>query len=211
MWHDREQAGKALAGALGAWRGRRPLVLAIPRGAVPMGAVIADALGGDLDVVLVHKIGHPLQPEVAVGAVDEQGHCLTADEARSLGVRETDLRALAREEHARLCERRGLYGGRAPDLHGRIVILVDDGVATGATMLAAVRAARAAGAAEVVVAAPVAAPDAAQRLSQEADAAVFLHTPHGFLAVGQYYEDFGQVEDDEVRALLHARRAAPVG
>ncbi|MFN7143227.1 MAG: phosphoribosyltransferase family protein, partial [Myxococcota bacterium] len=100
--------------------------------------------------------------------------------------------------------------GAAPDLHGRIVILVDDGVATGATMLAAIRAARAAGAAEVVVAAPVAAPDAALRLRQEADAAVFLHTPRGFLAVGQYYEDFRQVEDDEVRALLRARGAVPV-
>ncbi len=206
MWHDREQGGLALANALRAWRGKHPLILAIPRGAVPMGAVVADALGGDLDVVLVHKIGHPMQPEFAIGAVDEHGH-VTSSGYQPESAR---LQALGQAEVERLKERRRLYGGRPADVRGRTVIIVDDGIATGSTMVAAVKSVRAGGAAEVVVAAPVAAPDAAARLRGLADEAVFLDEPDDFMAVGQFYEDFRQVEDDEVRALLAARRAVPV-
>lgn len=210
MWQDREEAGRALATALRAWRGTRPLVLAIPRGAVPMGAIVADELGGDLDVLLVHKIGHPMQRELAIGAVDERGHVLGAETAAALGVPPATLEALGRTEVANLAKRRRLYGGAPADVRGRVVILVDDGIATGATMLAAVDAAREDGAAEIVVAAPVAAQEAATRLRHVADAVVILQTPRTFMAVGQFYADFRQVEDDEVRALLRARRAAPV-
>jgi predicted phosphoribosyltransferase len=205
VWRDREQAGRALADALGAWRGKHPVILAIPRGAVPMGAVVADALGGELDVVLVHKIGHPLQQELAIGAVDERGHVEPSRVAERFGIPRSMVEDLARPEVARLAERRRLYGRAPAHLDGRTAILVDDGIATGSTMLAAVHAARRAGAAEVVVAAPVASRDAAARLRREADAVVLLRTPADFAAVGQFYADFGQVEDDEVRGLLRAR------
>lgn len=210
MWQDREQAGRALAAALRAWKGVRPVVLAIPRGAVPMAAAVADALGGELDVLLVHKIGHPMQPELAIGAVDERGHVIASDTAGSLGVSRATMEALGKVEVERLRQRRRLYGGAPADVRGRAVILVDDGIATGATMLAAVNAARADGAKEIVVAAPVAAQDAATRLRRVADAVVILQTPRQFMAVGQFYDDFRQVEDDEVRALLAARRSVPV-
>ncbi|MDP2313051.1 MAG: phosphoribosyltransferase family protein [Pseudomonadota bacterium] len=210
MWQDREQAARALVGALRAWQGTRPVVLAIPRGAVPMGAVVADALGGELDVVLVHKIGHPMQPELAIGAVDERGHVLPSETATMLGVPHATLEALGRAEVARLKQRRQLYGGAPANIKGRTVILVDDGIATGATMLAAVGAARSDGAKEVVVAAPVASQEAATRLRRVADAVVILETPRQFMAVGQFYVDFRQVEDQEVRALLASRRTVPV-
>ncbi len=211
MWQNREQAARALATALRAWRGTKPLILAIPRGAVPMGAIVADALEGDLDVLLVHKIGHPVQPELAIGAVDERGHVLGSETAAALGVPRDTLEMLGRSEVARLAKRRRLYGGTPADVRGRVVILVDDGIATGATMLAAVNAAREDGAAEIIVAAPVASQEAAMRLRRVADAVVILQTPRQFMAVGQFYADFGQVEDDEVCALLESRRTAPVG
>ncbi|MES2640647.1 MAG: phosphoribosyltransferase family protein [Myxococcota bacterium] len=210
MWQNREAAGRALADALRAWRGTQPVVLAIPRGAVPMGAVVADALGGELDVLLVHKIGHPMQPELAIGAVDERGHVLGSETAAALGVSRAALEALGRGEIARLVQRRRLYGGAPADVRDRVVILVDDGIATGATMLAAVHAVRAGGAKEVVVAAPVAAQDASTKLRHVADAVVILEAPREFMAVGQFYRDFRQVEDQEVRALLTARRTVPV-
>lgn len=205
MWKDREEGGRALVGALAEWKDERPLVLAIPRGAVPMAALVADGLRGDLDVVLVHKIGHPLQPELAVGAVDEEGHVVATEAAALYGVSRPHLESLARAELERLKRRRELYGRPAADVRGRTAILVDDGIATGATMLAAVKAVRARGAAKVIVATPVASPEAVERLRTEADAVVVIDVPHYFMAVGQFYRDFRQVEDDEVRALLRER------
>ncbi len=204
MLRDRDDAAERLARRLADLQGELPLVLAIPRGGVPMGRVIADALGGDLDVVLVHKLGAPGNPEYAVGAIDENGDI----ELRGGGSLEVDarLRAEADEQLARLRERRRRYSPvRAPiDPSGRVVVLVDDGAATGATLMAAVRLVRAKGPARIVVALGVAPPDTVERLRDVADEVVCLETPQLFAAVGQFFERFDQVSDDEVIALLSA-------
>lgn len=209
MFENRLDAARRLAEALSAHAGSRPLVLAIPRGAVPMGAALAEALDGELDVVLVHKLGSRWNAEYAVGAIDESGWSFVSDpgEAEEAWLEEERARRLAG-----LRERRQLYSpGRPPvDAHGRTVIIVDDGLATGATMRAAIRAARARQAAEVVVAVPIAAAETVEEMRSEADSVVCLETPSPFWAVGQGYKDFNQVSDEEVIAALGPRRdAAP--
>lgn len=204
---NRDDAAARLAAALAAYRGRRPLVLGLPRGAVPMARVIADALDGDLDVVLVRKLGAPGQPELAVGAVDESGTIVKGryfDE-----VSPSYMHTLVGEQRALLRRRRALYSATRPaiDPAGRIVILVDDGIATGASMLAAVRAIRARGPARLVVAAAVAPPSALDAIRAEADEVVCLHTTEAFGAVGQFYDDFSEVTDGMVVAAL--TRAGP--
>ncbi len=204
MFKDREEAARRLADALDMYRDRPGLtVLAIPRGAAVIGAVVADALGASLDLVGVKKIGAPGNPEFAVGAIDEDGTVMTNPGASVtsdyVGTEAVRLRSLIVERLARY------RGGRsAAPLENRTVIIVDDGVATGLTALAAVDFARRRGASEVVVAAPVMAPDAHLRLQESADAVVSLSTPPGFMAVGQFYEHFPQVDDDEVEAILTA-------
>ncbi len=205
MLRDRNDAAEQLARRLAHLQGEVPLVLAVPRGGVPMGRVIADALGGDLDVVLVHKLGAPGNPEYAVGAIDENGDV----ELRGGGSVEGDpqLRAEADDQIARLRERRQRYSPVRPPLDpgGRVVVIVDDGAATGATLMAAVRLVRAKGPARIVVALGVAPPDTAERLHEVGDEVVCLETPHLFAAVGQFFERFEQVSDDEVIALLSAQ------
>ena len=186
------------------YRGRNPLVLAIPRGAVAMGRVLADALGGELDVVLVRKLGAPGHAEFAVGAIDETGWMYVTDSAAGAGA---DAAYLEREKHAQLetlRERREQYTpARAPiDPAGRIAIVVDDGLATGATMIAALHAVRARNPARLVCAVPVAAPDSLERIRPYADEVVCLEAPPGFYAVGQFYREFDQVEDEAVIELL---------
>ena len=202
---DRRHAGRLLARALEPWQGSRPLVLALPRGGVPVGYEVARALGGELDLMLVRKLGAPGQPELAMGAIASGGvRVLNPGVVATLGVDEAAIEAVAADEAEELRRRERAYRGERPwpGLAGRTVILVDDGIATGATMRAAVAAARAQGPAEIVVAAPVAPPDTVEQLRGEADAVVVPETPEPFYAIGQWYVAFPQLTDEEVRALL---------
>ena len=212
IFDSRLDAGGRLAKALAAYRGRNPLVLAIPRGAVEMGATVAAELEGELDVVLVKKLRAPDSPEFAVGAVDETGWTYIAPHAAMAGA---DAAYLAKEKAVELellRTRRAQYTpARAPaDAAGRVAIVVDDGIATGASMIAALHSVRARNPARLVCAVPVAAPDSLERIGPYADEVVCLEAPEYFHAVGQFYREFPQVEDDEVVALLarHAKRTA---
>ncbi len=209
-YRDRAEAAALLAEALRPWKGERPLVLAIPRGAVPMGKVIADALGGDLDVVLVRKLPAPGSPEFAIGAVAETGWSHVADYAESAGATPEYIERAIAAERETMRRRRAQYTPVRPPLDpaGRIAIVVDDGLATGETMLAALHAVRARAPARLVCAVPVAAREALTMVGAHADEVVCLATPAFFHAVGQFYADFRQVSDDEVIAILRASGAA---
>ena len=211
VFRDRLDAGRRLAGKLAAWRGRRPLVCAIPRGAVPMGKVVADALGGDLDVVLTRKIPAPGFPEFAIGAVDESGWSYVSDDAARVGATRDYLdRAIAAERETMRRRREQYTPIRPPiDPAGRGVIVDDDGLATGATMMAALHALRARHPARLLCAVPVASYEALELVKPHADEVVCLDVPFDFRAVGQFYEDFRQVGDDEVVALLREAGAKP--
>lgn len=215
-FRDRAEAAELLADRL-AMAGVAPgsLVLAIPRGGIPIGAVIAKRLGLDLDVIVAHKLGAPGNPEFAIGAATADGAVLVEPWARSEpGVDEAYLHAETERQVAAARAREALLrrGRPAPDASGRTIVIVDDGIATGATVRAAVRSAREQGAARVVVAAPVAARESAQRLAAEADDVVVLATPEPFFAVGLWYRHFDPVDDGAVAALLDAAaRARPSG
>jgi predicted phosphoribosyltransferase len=214
VFADRADAGRALARALEAHRGGTDtLVLGLPRGGVPVACEIARALALPLDVLVVRKLGLPWQPELAMGAIASGGALVLNDEVvRHLGGRMHEFEAVRAREQAELERRERKYRGDRPplDIRGRTGILVDDGLATGATMEAAVRALRALGAARVVVAVPVASPEARNRIAAVADEVVCLAAPMFFSAVGQWYADFGQTEDAEVQDLL-ARAHATLG
>ncbi len=210
-FQDREQAAHLLAQRLAGYRGQRPLVLGIPRGAVPMAKIIAEALEGELDVVLVHKLGAPAQPELAIGSVDEAGHLYVSDHVRELGITEAYI---AREKAAQLetlHKRRVMYTPVRPpiDPAGRVVIVVDNGVATGASMIAALRAVRAKQPAKLIAAMAVAPHSALKQMEVEADEVVCLEAPDVFYAVGQFFEDFSQVSDADVVAILRQTGPTP--
>ncbi|MER6552681.1 phosphoribosyltransferase family protein [Streptomyces sp. NPDC001110] len=207
---DRTDAGRRLAVALRHLGRRDPVVLGLPRGGVPVAYEVAQALGAPLDVIVVRKLGVPYHPELGFGAIGEGGVRIISEEiVRRTGVGEKDLVAVERAEAAELVRRAHAYREGRPrlPLKGRAVVVVDDGVATGATARAACQVVRAQGAAYVVLAVPVAPPDAAARLREDADEVVCLSAPVLFSAVGEWYRDFSQTSDEEVVALL-ARASA---
>ena len=201
---NRNQAANQLADALQAYRGQNPLILAIPRGAVPMGLRLARALGGELDVVLVRKLRAPFNPEFAIGSIDESGWTYVADHAESAGGTPAYLEQEKQAQLAIIRKRRAQYTPlRSPiDPAGRIVIVVDDGLATGATMISALHALRGRKPARLICAVPVAPPDTLEKIRPYVDEVVCLQAPEFFRAVGQFYADFPQIEDAEVETIL---------
>jgi predicted phosphoribosyltransferase len=206
LFHDRFDAGRQLAAELPDYADRPDvLVLALPRGGVPVAFEVARALHAPLDVFLVRKLGVPGRKELAMGAIASGGvRVLNEDLVEGLGVPEDVLDAVTAQERAELERRERAYreGRPPPAVRGRTVILVDDGLATGSTMRAAVHALRAQGPARIVVAVPVGAPETCAEFQDEADEAVCARTPDPFYAVGLWYSDFTQTTDEEVRDLL---------
>ncbi|MFF2847400.1 phosphoribosyltransferase family protein [Streptomyces sp. NPDC058001] len=210
---DRRDAGRQLAARLEHLRGENVVVLGLPRGGVPVAAEVAETLGAPLDVCLVRKLGLPFQPELGMGAIGEGGvSVINNDVVRTARVTPEEL-AEVRAREQQILESRALRyrGGRPPTgLKGRTALVVDDGVATGSTAHAACRIARACGAARIVLAVPVAPQDWTQWLGEQADELVCLLAPSNFAAVGQFYVDFSQIDDDEVVACLNAAVAPPL-
>jgi putative phosphoribosyl transferase len=209
FFQNREQAGRALAARLGAYRNSGTVVLALPRGGVPVGREIATALGAPLDLVLVRKIGAPSQPELAIGAISDGEQPDLVLNERIVGILDVEPGYLEREKTRALAEidrRRRLYlGGRTPvALEGRTAILVDDGLATGMTALAALRGVRRRHPRRIVLAVPVASPEIVEMLRPEADEIVCLQVSDELMSVGEAYLDFRQLTDEEVVALLRA-------
>jgi putative phosphoribosyl transferase len=217
LFHDRREAGRFLAGKLIRYANRRDvLVLALPRGGVPVAFEVARALNAPLDLFLVRKLGVPGHEELAMGAIASGGVCVLNDDVvRSLRIHRRVLEAVAAEERAELERREREYRGDrpAPNVKGRTVILVDDGLATGSTMRAAVTALRRLNPARIVVAVPVGAPETCAEFKVEADEAICALEPEPFYSVGLWYQDFSQTTDEEVRDLLEvaAGEHTPVG
>lgn len=204
MFRDRNDAASRLAERLKVYRGKNPLVLAIPRGAVPMAKIIADKLGGDLDVVLVRKLRAPNQPELAIGSVNESGWTFIAEYAERYGASHSYIEIEKCLQLETIRKRRAQYTPIRPpiDPTGRIVIVIDDGLATGATMISALHGLRAMKLRKLICAVPVAPPDTLEKVADMADEVVCLEAPEHFQAVGQFYQNFPQVDDEEVIEIL---------
>jgi len=205
MFDDRADAGRQLADLIEGHDVDADIVLAIPRGGLPVGRAVADALAVPLDIVAARKLGAPGNPEFAIGAVASDGTIFLNDEyIDQLGVDESYVDDAIERERAAAQEKVDRYRGERPplDLHDKTVVVVDDGVATGATTIACLRQIRAAGAARVVLAVPVGPPDTIERLGAEADEVLCVETPPSFMAVGQFYASFTQVSDDEAMRYL---------
>jgi len=206
VFPNRVDAGRRLAKKLGVYAKRNDvLVLGIPRGGVPVAFHVAAELGVPLDVFVVRKLGAPWQKELAFGAIASGGiRILDAQIVESLGISEMEIERIEAEERQELDRRERLYRGGRPalNLEGKTVILVDDGIATGASTLAAITAVRKLKPARIVLAAPIAPASTCGRLRREVDDLICLDTPESFYAIGQFYEDFSQVSDEEVTNLL---------
>lgn len=209
MFADRHDAGRQLATRLGQYGAEDTVVLGLPRGGVPVAAEIAAALDVELDVIVARKLGAPGRPELGVGAIAEGGDPILDPNTLDLvGITRDDLASTIEAERDELARRVRDYRGDRPlpDIEGRTVILVDDGLATGVTARAALEALRTHHPGRLVLAVPVAAPATAQAMTQRADEVVVLHTPDGFAAVGQWYADFTQTSDETVQELLDQAR-----
>lgn len=204
IFANRIAAASQLAEALSEYRDKNPLILAIPRGAVPMAKVIAQQLNGEMDVVLVRKLRAPGNPEFAIGSVDESGWVYLADYAGQTGADQNYIDEEVAAQLQTIRQRRAQYTPKRPpiDPAGRIVIIIDDGLATGSTMIAALHALRNKQPAGLICAIPVAPPETLRKMQGKADRIVCLSSPADFYAVGQFYREFPQVTDDEVIACL---------
>ncbi len=216
LFRDRSDAGRQLAEKLEHLRAAKPLILALPRGGVPVAVEIARVLDAPLELLLVRKIGVPWQPELALGAVvdgDEPHTTINKGIARAANISEAQIAVAAKREIQELERRRQLWlGARHPvPIAGRTAIVVDDGVATGASVRVALKALRTERTKRVILAAPVAPPEIAEELRADCDEAIFVATPADFGAVGSFYDDFRQLEDSEVKAMMeqaHSPKAA---
>jgi len=205
MFQDRTDAATRLAEKLQKYKGQKPLILGIPRGGVVIGSVLARELEGDLDVILTRKLRTPGRPELAMGSVDEKGDAyLNESVVKLLQIREETIEEEKTRQMAIIASRAESYRRIYPKipLEGRIVIVTDDGIATGATMKVAIRIARAAGPEKLVVALPVGPPEQVAQLAPDTDEMVCIYQPPDFMAVGQFYQLFEQVEDEEVERIL---------
>jgi putative phosphoribosyl transferase len=218
LFVDRREAGRRLAEVLERFSQEEPLVVALPRGGVPVGFEVAKALVAPFDILLVRKLGAPFNPEYGIGAIAEGGvRFVRRTDAELIGISDEELEAVVAQESAELERRQRLYRGNEEPrpVQERTVILVDDGIATGGTAVAAGQALKARGAGRVILAVPVAPPGTEERLAGDFDEIVCLEQPHGFFGIGQFYVDFGQVGDEEVVRLLEEARvpgqAAEVG
>jgi hypothetical protein len=207
LFRDRADAARHLVHALAAWRGEHAVVYAIPRGAMPLAAILAKELDAELDVVLTHKLGAPGNPEYAIGAVAESGWSHLQYRNSDFG--DDYVRTETAAQLERLRERRQRYGTARVSATGRVAIVVDDGLATGATMIAALHALREQKPSRLICAVPVAAADSLRQVRALADEVVCLHAPQDFRAVGRYYENFEQVDDAQVIAALQASWQPP--
>lgn len=208
QFEDRKEAAQLLVKKLEHYRGQNPLVLAIPRGAVGMGEILTNALKGQLDVVLVHKLGAPDNPEFAIGSIDEKGEVYLTEYGEALRGIKDYLEQEKTKQLETLQARRQVYTSIHPPINpkGRLVIIVDDGVATGSTLIAAIQSIRQKEPAKIIAAMGVAPPDTVKKIKKMADEVVCLHTPVEFWAVGQFFRDFSQVSDEEVADILKRHR-----
>ncbi len=207
-FRDRREAGEALAEELSELKGSAPVILGIPRGAVPMAAVVADELDGELDVVIVRKLGAPRNPELAIGSMTEDGEAIVDETLmRRTNAGEDYMEREKQQQMEKIEERKRVYRSMHDkvDLTDRVVVIVDDGFATGATMKAALQSARTENPERLIAAAPVGARPTVEDLADYADEVVCLRAPAYFGAVGAFYRDFGQVTDDEVVEVLRER------
>jgi putative phosphoribosyl transferase len=208
IFRDRIDAGRQLAERLAGYRDQDPIVLGLPRGGVPVAYEVARALDAPLDVAVARKLGAPGQPELGVGAIAPGVSVVDETALRWLGLDDSDLQPIVEDETRELHRRLLLYRGadRLPDVNGRHVIVVDDGIATGVTTRAVCRALRRLHPAHLVLAVPVGAPESVEALRPEVDELICLHQPEPFRAVGLWFEDFSQTSDREVLELLERRR-----
>ncbi len=203
IFRDRESAGRLLANKLLPYGGEDTIVVALPRGGLPVAKEVAKRLKAPLDIFFVKKIPSPYNKEAAIGAVSENGYYYVDPYAKNmLGITDSYIDEKVEEIKKKMAAKRMIYAKTMLPYEGKRIILIDDGVATGSSMMLAVKALKEEGAKEVIVAAPVAPAEVAVKLREIADGAVFLDTPSDFMAVGQFYEDFHQLSDEEVMDIL---------